>query len=220
MYNARHPHIPEPREVSGDVKRISTLQSDCTYKKTLLRAELPRNNIFMSSNKMILTHADNRQARDLTPLLRGLDLRADRILHHLYVINDMDRQYALLEQGMGQQDYIDVIRSHTEKMVTDLEVIGSKTQSLDDEQLLTWIVDGADLAEKRSKQVVVMSLMEKIEGLQKQMAEAGKVCVYWAKALEENWKAPGLGKDEYRRMKCSGFVLMDTFRLRQCWNPP
>jgi hypothetical protein len=137
-------------------------------------------------SSMILTHADNRRARDLTSLLKDLDLRADRILHHLYVIGDMDRQYVNLQQGMGQQDHIDVIRSHTEKMVADLEVIGSKTQSLDDSHLLKWIDDGASIVEKRSRQVDVMRLMEKIEGLQKQMAEAGKGCVYWAKASEED----------------------------------
>jgi hypothetical protein len=184
MYNARPPHITKPCDVSGDVKRVPPLQSDCTYKNTFLRAELPRTTSFMSSNKMILTHADNRQARDLSPLLRDLDLRADRILHQLYVIGDMDRQYAVLEQGIDQQDYVDVIRSYTEKMVADLEVIGPRTQWLDDEHLVKWIGDGTDIVEKRSRQVVVMRLMEKIEGLQKQLAEVGKGCVYWAEASE------------------------------------
>ena len=121
---------------------------------------------------MILSHAENRKARDLTPLLKDLDLRADRVLHHLYVIGDMDEQYALLKHGRGQQDYIDVIRSHTEKMKADLEVIGSKTQSLDDEPFSAWINDGANKAEKRRRQADVMRLTEKMEVLQTQMAEA------------------------------------------------
>jgi hypothetical protein len=126
---------------------------------------------------MILSHADNRKARDLTPLLKDLDLRADRVQHHLYVIGDVDKQHALLKHCRGQQDYIDVIRSHTEKMKADLEVIRSKTQSLDDEPFLTWINDGPGHAEKRRRQADVMRLTEKMEALQTQIAEARKTYV-------------------------------------------
>jgi hypothetical protein len=126
---------------------------------------------------MILSHADNRKARDLTPLLKDLDVRADRVLHYLYVIGDMNKQYALLKHDRGRQDYVDVIRSHNKRMKADLEVIGSKTQSLDDESFLTWINGGGNEAEKRRRQAGVMRLTEKMAALQAQMADARKTYV-------------------------------------------
>jgi hypothetical protein len=123
---------------------------------------------------MELTHAQNREARDLTPLLKDLDIRADRIIYHLSILSDLDSRFSALQIDLERQDYIEVIRSHTEKMKADLKVIDSKTSHLNDEQIFDWINDGEDEAEHKNRQQKIMRLTMKMEDLQRQMTEVRK----------------------------------------------
>jgi hypothetical protein len=123
---------------------------------------------------MELTHAQNREARDLTPLLKDLDIRADRIIYHLSILSDLDSRFSALQTDLERQDYIEVIRSHTEKMEADLKVIDSKISHLNDEQIIDRINDGEDEGEHKNRQQKIMRLTMKMEDLQRQMAEARK----------------------------------------------
>jgi hypothetical protein len=123
---------------------------------------------------MELTHAQNREARDLTPLLKDLDIRADRIIYHLSILSDLDSRFSALQTDLERQDYIEVIRSHTEKMEADLKVIDSKISHLNDEQIIDRINDGEDEGEHKNRQQKIMRLTMKMEDLQRQMAEVRK----------------------------------------------
>jgi hypothetical protein len=123
---------------------------------------------------MELTHAQNREARDLTPLLKDLVIRADRIIYHLSILSDLDSRFSALQTDLERQDYIEVIRSHTEKMEADLKVIDSKISHLNDEQIIDRINDGEDEGEHKNRQQKIMRLTMKMEDLQRQMAEARK----------------------------------------------
>jgi hypothetical protein len=123
---------------------------------------------------MELTHAQNREARDLTPLLKDLDIRADRIIYHLSILSDLDSRFSALQTDLERQDYIEVIRSHTEKMEADLKVIDSKISHLNDEQIFDRINDGGDEGEHKNRQQKIMRLTMKMEDLQRQMAEVRK----------------------------------------------
>jgi hypothetical protein len=123
---------------------------------------------------MELTHAQNREARDLTPLLKDLVIRADRIIYHLSILSDLDSRFSALQTDLERQDYIEVIRSHTEKMEADLKVIDSKISHLNDEQIIDRINDGEDEGEHKNRQQKIMRLTMKMEDLQRQMAEVRK----------------------------------------------
>jgi hypothetical protein len=113
-----------------------------------------------------------RHTDDLTPLLTELEDRADCVLTRLYLLWQLDEEFAEIEKSLEQQDYINLIRSITGKMEADLEVIRQKNELLNNGQLSDWIDNGTDEAEKSRKQEHVMRLMKKMDGLQKQMAEA------------------------------------------------
>jgi hypothetical protein len=123
---------------------------------------------------MELTHAQNREARDLTLLLKDLDIRADRIIYHLSILSDLDSRFSALQTDIERQDYIDVIRSHTEKMEADLTVIDLKIRHLNDKQIFDWINDGEGDTDDKKRQQKVMRLTMKMEDLQRQMAEVRK----------------------------------------------
>ncbi|RMZ68079.1 hypothetical protein GMOD_00004248 [Pyrenophora seminiperda CCB06] len=110
--------------------------------------------------------------KDLRALLADLDDRADRILASLYVLWDLDTRYAEIEKDIQQQDYIDVIRSNTGKMEADLGVIERRAELLGGDRLFEWINGGKDEEEKEERQSIVMRLTEKMEHLERQMAEA------------------------------------------------
>ena len=118
--------------------------------------------------------SNTSQPNDLSKVLSDLDHRADRILVSLCVIWDLDNRYPLTEKDLGKQDYIDVIRSHTEKMEADLEVVGRKAAAMNDDEVFDWINDGMDDREKVKRQAMVVRLVAKMEDLQKQMEEAKK----------------------------------------------
>jgi hypothetical protein len=126
---------------------------------------------------MILTHAQNRQVRDLTSLLKDLDTRADRIISHLSILSilsNLDSRFSALQTNLARQDYIDVIRSQAEKMEAELKVIESKISLLNDEQIFDWINDGGDNEEDKKRQQTVVRLTVKMEDLQKHMAAVRK----------------------------------------------
>jgi hypothetical protein len=116
-------------------------------------------------------HQDH-QPKDLTPLLTDLENRADRVLTSLYLLWQLDNEFPAIEKGLEQQDYIDIIRSHTEKMEADLEVIRRRNELLDDDRISDWTNNGRDDTEKANRQDCVMRLTKKIEALQEQMVEA------------------------------------------------
>jgi vacuolar-type H+-ATPase catalytic subunit A/Vma1 len=93
-------------------------------------------------------------------------------LTRLYLIWQLDEEFAEIEKSLEQQDYINLIHSITGKMEADLEVIRQKNELLNNGQLSDWIDNGTDETEKSRKQKHVMRLMKKMDGLQKQMAEA------------------------------------------------
>jgi hypothetical protein len=120
---------------------------------------------------MILTHAQNCQAKDISYLPRDLDIGADRIMSHLSILSDLDSRFSALQADLARQEYIDVIRSHTEKMEAELKVIESKFGLLNDEQIFDWINDGEDDEEDKNKQQRVTRLTVKMEDLQNQMVK-------------------------------------------------
>ncbi|CAE7186927.1 hypothetical protein PTT_18125 [Pyrenophora teres f. teres 0-1] len=110
--------------------------------------------------------------KDLTSLLSDLDDRADRILASLFVLWDLDTRYSELGKNLTRQDYIDVLRSTTEKMEAELGVVERKTGLLGDDRLFEWIDGGGNDKEKQKRQRFVMRLTEKMKDLEKQMVEA------------------------------------------------
>jgi hypothetical protein len=116
-------------------------------------------------------HQDH-QPKDLAPLLTDLENRADRVLTSLYLLWQIDNEFPVIEKGLEQQDYIDIIRSHTEKMEADLEVIRQRNELLDDDRISDWANNRRDDTEKANRQDCVMRLTKKIEALQEQIAEA------------------------------------------------
>ncbi|CAG5159570.1 uncharacterized protein ALTATR162_LOCUS5629 [Alternaria atra] len=115
------------------------------------------------------------QNKNLTPLFTDLEDRADRILTSLYLLWQLDEEFAEIQKGLEQQDYIDLIRANTEKMEANLEVIRRKNELLNGDRLSDWIDNGTDETEKAKRQGDIMRLTKKMEGLQKQMAEAMRV---------------------------------------------
>ncbi|EDU42587.1 hypothetical protein PtrSN002B_009255 [Pyrenophora tritici-repentis] len=110
--------------------------------------------------------------KDLRSLLSDLDDRADRILASLFVLWDLDTRYSEIEKSVERQDYIDVLRSTTEKMGADLGVVERKAGMLGYDRLFEWIDGGINDEEKQKRQRFVMRITEKIKDLENQMAEA------------------------------------------------
>jgi hypothetical protein len=157
---------------TGDIESILSLQV-LKYKRVLTRRDPRTAFVTRRINKMSTTHASQiQQIKDLTPLLTDLEDRADRILVSLYLLWQLDEEFAEVQKGLAQQDYIDLIRSNTERMEKDLEVLRRKNELLADSRLFEWTNNGTDEEEKARRQGSVMRLMKKMEGLQKQMAEA------------------------------------------------
>ncbi|KAI4938936.1 uncharacterized protein J4E92_000217 [Alternaria infectoria] len=113
----------------------------------------------------------NRQPRDLTPMLMDLEDRADRVLTSLYLLKQLDDVFPAIETVIEKQDCVDNIRSHTEKMEANLEVMERKSELLDDERVCDWINNGRGDAEKENRNEFLNRLIKKMDGLQKQMAE-------------------------------------------------
>ncbi|KAI4621144.1 uncharacterized protein J4E87_006772 [Alternaria ethzedia] len=113
----------------------------------------------------------DRQLRDLTSMLIDLEDRADRVLTSLYLLKQLDEEFAAIESVTKQQDCVDLIRSHTEKMEANLEVMERKSELLDDERICDWINNGRGDTEKENRNEFLNRLIKKMDGLQKQMAE-------------------------------------------------
>jgi len=114
----------------------------------------------------------DHQSRDLTSILMDLEDRADRVLTSLYLLKQLDEEFPAIETIIKQQDCVELIRSHTEKMEANLEVIERKSELLDDERVCDWMNNGRGDTEKENRNEFLNRLIKKIEGLQKQMAEA------------------------------------------------
>lgn len=98
---------------------------------------------------MSTTHTPQyHQNKDITPLLTDLEDRADRILTSLYLLWQLDEEFAEIQKGLEQQDYVDLISANTEKMEAGLEVIRRKNELLNGDRLSDWIDNGTDETEK------------------------------------------------------------------------
>jgi hypothetical protein len=116
--------------------------------------------------------AQDYQPRDLTFVLTDLEDRADRVLTSLYLLWQLDTEFEAIETSIRRQDYVDLIRSHTEKMETNLEVMERKSELLDDDSVYGWINGSSDSMEKADREKQVEKLAKKMDCLQRQMAEA------------------------------------------------
>lgn len=114
----------------------------------------------------------NRQLRDLTSISMDLENRADRVLRTLYLLKQLDNEFAAIETAVEQQDYVDLIRPHTEKMEANLEVMERKSELQDDDRVRDWINKGRDDTEKENRNEFFNRPIKKMESLQKQIAEA------------------------------------------------
>lgn len=114
------------------------------------------------------------QPNDLGKDLADLDDRIDRILVSLYVLWDLEYRFTPMETDLEQQDYIEVIYLHIEKMEVNLEVVERKAALMHDDEVFDWIDDGVDDREKVNRQRMVVRLVSKMERLQKQMDKANK----------------------------------------------
>jgi hypothetical protein len=116
--------------------------------------------------------AQDYQPRDLTFVLTDLEDRADRVLTSLYLLWQLDTEFEAIETSIRRQDYVDLIRSHTEKMEANLEVMERKSELLDDDSVYGWINGSSDSMEKADREKQVEKLAKKMDCLQRQMAEA------------------------------------------------
>ena len=133
-------------------------------------------NMFKTTAAKVSTMSDahdpqDRQPKDLTSILMDLEDRADRVLTSLYLLKQLDEEFAAIESVTKQQDCVDLIRSHTEKMEANLEVMERKSELLDDERICDWINNGRGDTEKENRNEFLNRLIKKMDGLQKQMAE-------------------------------------------------
>ncbi|KAG9193450.1 hypothetical protein G6011_03485 [Alternaria panax] len=64
-----------------------------------------------------------------------VDDRADRILTWLYLLWQLDEEFAEIQKGLERQEYIDLICFNIEKMEADLEVIQQNNKLLNDDRL-------------------------------------------------------------------------------------
>jgi len=134
-------------------------------------------NMFKTTAAKVSTLGDahnpqDRQPKDLTSILMDLEDRADRVLRSLYLLQQLDDDFPAIETVIEKQDCVDIIRSHTEKMEANLEVMERKSELLDDERVCDWMNNGRDDTEKENRNEFLNRLIKKMEGLQKQMAEA------------------------------------------------
>jgi nicotinamide mononucleotide adenylyltransferase len=110
----------------------------------------------------------------LTPVLEEIDRRAKRVLSSLHVLAGLDNEYSVLEEAVTKQRYIDVIQRHMRRMQTDLEVIKSIAEFLQNECLKAWIQNVANKDERNKKIDAAESIMENIKDIEKEVEKAGK----------------------------------------------